>query len=79
MSKTETILAEMIQHARQGHNVYPFMWQSPMGGISNYVSAAIRRAKKEGLLVVAGKDGMGKPFYRMPLPAATHEAPAYIQ
>lgn len=70
-SKTEAMMIEMVKAARSGSDIYPFMWQ-PMMGRSNTVSAAIRLAKKQGLLVEAGKDGMGKPFYRAPVPAPTH-------
>jgi hypothetical protein len=74
---TEQILTAMIAHAKTGGDVYPFMWQ-PVFGRSNAVSAAVRRAKKEGLLVEAGKDGTGKPFYRAPIKLATHAASAAI-
>lgn len=70
-SKTEAMMIEMVKAARAGSDIYPFMWQ-PMMGRSNTVSAAIRLAKKQGLLVEAGKDGTGKPFYRAPAPAPTH-------
>lgn len=77
MTKTEQILNEMMEHAKAGNDIYPFMFQ-PMFGTSNSVSAAIRKAKKEGLLVLAGKDGMGKPYYTLPTPKATHEGSAAI-
>ena len=76
--KTETILNEMIKTARAGHDIYPFMFQ-PLMGRSNSVSAAIREGKKRGLLVEAGKDGTGRPFYRAAMPAATHKAPEVAQ
>ena len=75
--KTETMMLEMVKAARAGSDIYPFMWQ-PVMGRSNTVSAAIRLAKKQGLLVEAGKDGMGKPFYRAPVPAPTHSVPATV-
>lgn len=70
-AKTQTILSEMIKAARAGEKVYPFMWQ-PIMGRSNAVSAAIRIAKKDGLLIEGGKDGVGKPFYVAPEPKTTH-------
>lgn len=70
-SKTEAMMIEMVKATRGGSDIYPFMWQ-PMMGRSNTVSAAIRLAKKQGLLVEAGKDGTGKPFYRAPVPTPTH-------
>ena len=73
MKTADQILADMIAHAKTGADIYPFMFQ-PMLGRSNAVSAAIRKAKKTGALVEAGKDGTGKPFYRAPLPAPTHQA-----
>ena len=73
MTKTDKILAEMIAFAKTGADVYPFMFQ-PILGQSNAVSAAIRKAKKTGALVEAGKDGTGKPFYRAPIPTPTHQA-----
>ena len=73
MTNTDKILAQMIAHAKTGADVYPFMFQ-PLLGRSNAVSAAIRKAKASGALVEAGKDGTGKPFYRAPLPAPTHQA-----
>jgi hypothetical protein len=76
--KTETILNKMLETARAGHDVYPFMFQ-PIMGRSNSVSAAIREGKKRGLLIEAGKDGVGKPFYRAAMPAATHVAPETAQ
>ena len=76
-SKTETMMLEMVKAARAGSYIYPFMWQ-PVMGRSNTVSAAIRLAKKQGLLVEAGKDGMGKPFYLAPVPAPTHSAPETV-
>ena len=71
MTAVEEILAEMLKHAKTGANVYPFMFQ-PRRGSSNFVSAAIRKAKNQGLLVEAGKDGLGKPYYRAPEPKPTH-------
>lgn len=73
MKTADQILADMIAHAKTGADIYPFMFQ-PMLGRSNAVSAAIRKAKKTGALVEAGKDGTGKPFYRAPIPAPTHQA-----
>ena len=73
MKTTDQILADMIAYAKTGADIYPFMFQ-PMLGRSNAVSAAIRKAKASGALVEAGKDGTGKPFYRAPLPAPTHQA-----
>lgn len=67
----DKIIAEMVAHAKTGAKVYPFMWQ-PVFGRSNHVSAAVRKAKKAGLLIEGGKDGTGKPYYIAPMPAATH-------
>ena len=76
--KTEKMMQEMIAHARAGHEIIPAFWQ-PLHGRSNTVSAAIRAARKRGLLIEAGEDGLGRPTYRAPIPAATHAAPAAIQ
>ena len=73
----DKILAEMTAHAKTGAKVYPFMWQ-PVMGRSNAVSAAVRMAKKSGALIEGGKDGVGKPYYVAPIPAATHAAPASV-
>lgn len=73
----DKILAEMISYAKTGAKVYPFMWQ-PVFGRSNHVSAAVRMAKKSGLLIEGGKDGTGKPYYVAPMPAATHAAPESV-
>lgn len=78
MTRTDEILAQMLNHARNGMDIYPFMYQ-PLMGRSNSVSAAIRKGKKQGLLVEAGVDGTGKPYYRAAMPAATHDAPAVAQ
>jgi len=76
-AQTQAKLAEILDYARTGAVVYPFMFQPHMGR-SNTVSAAIRHAKKEGLLVEAGKDGTGKPTYRMATPCANHAGTAAI-
>ena len=68
---TQNILTQMLEIARRGENVYPFMFQ-PLMGRSNTVSATIRQARKQGLLVQAGLDGNGKPYYKMPELKATH-------
>lgn len=70
-NKTEAMMIEMVKAARAGSDIYPFMWQ-PVVGRSNAVSAAIRLAKKQRLLVEAGKDGTGKPFYRAAVRKQTH-------
>lgn len=70
-NKTEAMMIEMVKAARAGSDIYPFMWQ-PIVGRSNAVSAAIRLAKKQGLLVEAGKDETGKPFYRAAVQTQTH-------
>ena len=77
MKTVDQILKEMITYAKTGADIYPFMFQ-PVMGRSNAVSAAIRKAKKTGALVEAGRDGNGKPFYRAPVKAATHCASAAI-
>jgi hypothetical protein len=76
-AKTTALMNEIVSHARTGAKVYPFMFQ-PRMGVSNTVSAAIRAAKKLGLIEEGGKDGVGKPYYVAKLPQATHEAPASI-
>jgi len=60
---TEAKLAEIMQHASAGNEIYPAFFQ-PRNGRSNTVSAAIRVALNKGLLVQSGKDGCGKPKYR---------------
>ena len=78
---TNTILEEMLEVARDGKEVYPFMWQT-IFGTNACVGAAVRKAKKLGLLVEGGKDGVGKPFYVLPapvIPAPTHSAPKVMQ
>lgn len=77
-AKTLEIMNEMVAHARAGNEIIPMFWQ-PLMGISASVSAAIRAAKKQGLLVQSGLDGVGRPKYAAPLKSATHEAPATIQ
>ena len=69
--KTLEILESMIAHARSGHEIIPAFFQ-PRFGISNSVSAAIRAGIKAGILEASGKDGCGKPKYRLATPAATH-------
>lgn len=69
--KTAAILKEMIAHAKTGGEIIPMFFQ-PRNGTSNSVSAAIRHALKNGLLVIAGQDGCGKPKYKAPAPVATH-------
>lgn len=73
----EKILAEMIAHAKAGHDVIPAFFQ-PRLGRSNTVSAAVRAGLKRGLLVPAGKDGTGKPKYTIATPAATHTASTMV-
>ena len=68
---TQTVLNEMLAHARAGHDIIPMFFQ-PIRGRSNAVSAAIRVALKNGLLVQNGVDGCGKPKYAAAVPAATH-------
>lgn len=80
-AETQKIMNEMVEVANQGKDVHPFMWQS-FRGTNACVSAAVRAAKKRGLLVEGGKDGVGNPFYVAPLkavPAVTHTAPATLQ
>ncbi len=77
-TQTEAKMNEIVAFARQGHEIYPMMFQ-PMNGRSNTVSAAIRTAKKLGLIEQAGVDGLGKPKYRATVPAATHAAPVGAQ
>ena len=75
---TEAKLNEILAVAREGNEIIPMFFQ-PRFGRSNTVSAAIRVALKNGLLVQAGVDGCGKPKYRAPLPKATHAGPAVAQ
>ena len=75
---TKKMVKEIVDYARTGANIYPFMFQ-PLHGRSNTVSAAIRIAKKDGLIVEGGKDGMGKPFYVANLPEPTHAISAIVQ
>lgn len=75
---TEAKMKEILEYARTGAKIYPFMFQ-PRLGRSNTVSAAIRIAKDRGLIEEAGKDGTGKPYYRATTPDATHTAPASVQ
>jgi len=80
-AETQKIMNEMVEVANQGKEVMPFMWQS-FRGINASVSAAVRAAKKRGLLVQGGVDGVGNPFYVAPIkavPAVTHNAPATLQ
>jgi hypothetical protein len=78
MTATDQKLAEMIEFARQGGEIIPMFFQ-PRVGRSNTVSAAIRKGLKTGQLVKAGVDGLGKPTYTIPTPAATHAAPQAVQ
>ena len=77
-SKTEAKLNAILAHARNGNEIIPMFFQ-PIIGTDASVSAAIRIALKRGLLVKCGVDGDGKPKYRAPTPAATHEAPQVAQ
>jgi hypothetical protein len=77
-AKTQEIMNQMVAHAKAGNVVIPMFFQ-PGRGTSNSVSAAVRAAKKLGLLVQDGLDGCGKPKYRAAMPAATHAAPAMAQ
>lgn len=74
-AQTETMMNEIVSYARTGREVYPMMFQ-PRNGRSNTVSAAIRAAKKLGLIEQAGLDGTGRPKYRATIPATTHTATA---
>jgi hypothetical protein len=69
--KTEAKLNEILAHARAGNEIIPMFFQ-PIMGTDASVSAAIRIARKRGLLIDAGTDGCGKPKYRLATPAATH-------
>lgn len=70
---TQSKLNEIMTAARAGHEIIPMFFQ-PIMGRSNSVSAAIKVALKQGLLVPAGVDGCGKPKYRAAVPEATHAA-----
>jgi len=81
-AETQKIMNEMLDLANQGNEVFPYMWQRPYRGINACVPAAVRVAKKRGLLIQGGLDGVGNPFYIAPpkaIPAATHSAPKTIQ
>ena len=70
-AKTLAAMNAMVDFAREGNEVIP-MYSSECGHGKAAVSAAIRVAKKRGLLVECGKDGCGCPKYAAPIPAATH-------
>lgn len=74
---TQKMLKEIIEYARTGKEVYPAFFQ-PIIGSSNTVSAAIRHAKKAGILEQSGIDGCGKPKYRLAI-KITHQAPGAMQ
>lgn len=76
-AQTEAMMKKIVSFAREGNEIYPMMWQ-PVFGCSNTVSAAIRAAKKLGLIEQCGVDGIGKPKYRAVLPAATHSISSSI-
>ena len=76
--KTVEMMNAMVAYARQGKDVIPMMFQ-PVFGRSNTVSAAIRMAKKQNLLVQNGVDGMGMPKYALVAPVATHNGTVAIQ
>lgn len=76
-TKTQEMMNQIVAHARTGAEVYPMMFQ-PIVGRSNVVSAAIRAAKKAGLIEQSGTDGLGKPKYRAVF-NTTHTAPTAIQ
>jgi hypothetical protein len=61
---TKDVLASMIAYAQGGNDIIPAFFQPRMGR-SNAVSAAIREGLKSGLIIEAGKDGLGKPKYRL--------------
>jgi hypothetical protein len=63
-TETADILKAMIACAQEGYDIIPMQYQ-PRRGRSNCVSAAIRQGLKSGVLVEAGKDGLGKPKYRL--------------
>jgi hypothetical protein len=72
------MVAEMAEIVRAEGILYPAFLQPRRGGISATVSAAVRIAKKRGLIVEGGKDGWGKRYYVAPVPPATHPAPGNI-
>jgi len=74
---TQTMLTDMIDFAKAGNDIIPMFFQ-PVRGRSNTVSAAIRTGKKLGLIIEGGLDRMGKPFYVLPIPTATHAGTAAI-
>ena len=75
---TQKIMNQMVAHANAGGEVIPMFFQ-PGRGTSNSVSAAIRAAKKMGLLEQSGLDGCGKPKYVAVMRIGTHAASAAMQ
>ena len=77
--KPETLncMNEMVQFAREGNDVIPMFFQRSNGLAT--VSAAVRCAKKRGLLVQNGVDGVGNPCYTVPLPTVTHATTGTVQ
>jgi len=76
-ANTKKIMDAMVSHANAGNDVIPMFFQ-PRLGTSNSVSAAIRAAKRLGLLVQNGLDGCGKPKYAAPIKTATHNGNSAI-
>lgn len=70
-AETEAMITKIVDHAREGYEIYPMFFQ-PVRGRSNTVSAAIRVAKSRGLIEQCGVDGVGKPMYKAVWQPATH-------
>ncbi|MEO1092700.1 MAG: hypothetical protein AAFX81_18915 [Pseudomonadota bacterium] len=59
--KTEAAMNEMVAWANEGNDVIPafFTWQFGRSACA----AAVRAARKRGLLADGGRDGCGNPKY----------------
>ena len=73
-AQTQRILNQMIEHARNGHEIIPMFFQPRPYGVSNHVSAAIRQGLKLGLIEKSGLDGIGKPKSKLVEIKTTHAA-----
>jgi len=74
--KTEQCMNDMVEFAREGNDIIPMFFQSH--GCAT-VSAAVRAAKRRGLIVQNGVDGAGQPKYAAVMPEPTHQSTAVIQ
>jgi len=60
-ANTQAALNEITETVNAGNEVYPYLFSHCHGRAA--VSAAIRIAKKQNIIEVAGKDGVGNSFY----------------